>query len=93
MRTSQPHVFCVGDANGLQETVHVAIQQGEVAAYNATHLGSPPHRMDYRLKLDVTFTEPAVASVGMSEKECRRQKWRTWLPGTRSTTRQVDPHG
>ncbi|MEW6749900.1 MAG: dihydrolipoyl dehydrogenase [Candidatus Latescibacterota bacterium] len=73
MRTSQPHIFCVGDANGQQEIVHTAIEQAEVAAYNATHPDRPPHRMDYRLKVHVTFTDPAVASVGLSEKECQFQ--------------------
>ena len=29
MRTSQPHIFAVGDVNSRSETVHVAIQQGD----------------------------------------------------------------
>ena len=29
MRTSQPHIFAVGDVNGRHEIVHIAIQQGE----------------------------------------------------------------
>ena len=37
MQTSQPHIFAVGDVNGLHEVVHIAIQQGEVAGWNATH--------------------------------------------------------
>src|SRR5690606_28028954 len=28
MRTSQPHIFAVGDANGLNDIVHIAIQEG-----------------------------------------------------------------
>jgi pyruvate/2-oxoglutarate dehydrogenase complex dihydrolipoamide dehydrogenase (E3) component len=31
MRTSQPHIFAVGDVNGLYEIVHIAILQGETA--------------------------------------------------------------
>lgn len=71
MRTSQPHIFAVGDVNGLHEIVHIAIEQGEIAAYNATHPKRAAHRMDDRLKAQVTFTDPQVASVGLCEKECQ----------------------
>lgn len=42
MRTSQPHIYAVGDVNGFDEIVHVAILQGEAAAHNATHPDAPP---------------------------------------------------
>ncbi|RMH07007.1 MAG: dihydrolipoyl dehydrogenase, partial [Nitrospirae bacterium] len=71
MRTSQPHIFAVGDVNGLHEVVHLAIQQGEIAGWNATHPDCPPRRYSDRLKAQVVFTEPQVASVGLSEKECQ----------------------
>ncbi len=68
MVTSAPHIFAAGDVVGMHEIVHIAIQQGEVAGHNAV---SPDRkRVDYRLKAEVTFTDPAVASVGRSEKEC-----------------------
>ena len=35
LRTSQPHIFAVGDVTGALPLVHVAIQQGELAARNA----------------------------------------------------------
>ena len=71
MRTNQPHIFAVGDVNGLHEIVHIAIEQGEVAGYNATHPDRPAYRTDDRLAAQVTFTDPQVASVGHSEKTCR----------------------
>jgi pyruvate/2-oxoglutarate dehydrogenase complex dihydrolipoamide dehydrogenase (E3) component len=71
MRTSQPHIYAVGDVNGLHEIVHIAIEQGEIAAHNAVHPDRPPCRMDDRLKTSVVFTDPAVASVGLTEKECK----------------------
>ena len=71
MRTCQPHIFAVGDVNARNEIVHIAIQQGEMAGYNATHPGRPAHRMDGRLTMQVTFTDPAVATLGSSEKECQ----------------------
>ncbi len=73
MRTSQPHIFAVGDVNGLHEIVHIAIEQGEIAAYNAVHPGQLPREMDDRLKTSVVFTDPAVAGVGLTEKECKAQ--------------------
>jgi pyruvate/2-oxoglutarate dehydrogenase complex dihydrolipoamide dehydrogenase (E3) component len=56
--------------------VHLAIQQGEVAAKNAGDWirGRELQAvMDYRLKLEVIFTSPEVASVGLSEKECKEK--------------------
>ena len=74
MQTSQPHIFAVGDVNGLHEIVHIAIQQGEVAAWNATHLDQTPREIGERLTTTVVFTDPPVASVGLTEKECRKKK-------------------
>ncbi|MFQ5673286.1 MAG: dihydrolipoyl dehydrogenase family protein [Nitrospinales bacterium] len=71
MRTNQPHIFAVGDVNGLHEVVHIAIQQGEIAAHNAVHPDRPQQALDERLKTAVVFTDPQVASVGLSEKECQ----------------------
>ena len=73
MRTSQPHIFAVGDVNGLHEIVHIAIQQGELAGWNAIHSDQPSRKQDDRLKTQVIFTDPQVASVGLSERECRSQ--------------------
>ena len=69
MRTNIPHIYAIGDVNGLHEIVHIAIEQGEIAAHNATQ--KDVRRFDERLKISVTFTDPAVASVGLSEKECK----------------------
>jgi pyruvate/2-oxoglutarate dehydrogenase complex dihydrolipoamide dehydrogenase (E3) component len=71
MQTSQPNIFAVGDVNGFQEIVHIAVEQGEIAGWNAVHLDQPPKRYDNRLKAQVTFTDPQIAGVGLSERECR----------------------
>ena len=71
MRTSQPHIFAVGDVNGIHEIVHIAIEQGEIAAHNAVYPDRPAHQMDDRLTTQITFTEPQVASVGLCETRCR----------------------
>ena len=73
-QTSAPHIFAAGDVCGPYEVVHLAIQQGEVAAKNAALLlagKEPKEKMDYRMKLEVIFTSPEVAAVGYSEKDCR----------------------
>jgi dihydrolipoamide dehydrogenase len=72
MQTSVPHIFAAGDCTGLHEIVHIAIQQGEVAAHNIVH----PERMkemDYRMLVQVVFTEPQIATVGLTEKQARAQ--------------------
>lgn len=77
MGTTHPRVFAAGDVAGPLEVVHLAVQQGEVAAKNAAAmLRNQPqkHRMDYRCKLFGVFTQPQVAVVGLSEAEAREQR-------------------
>ena len=77
-QTSVPHIFAAGDVCGPYEVVHLAIQQGEVAAKNAGDWirgKGLQAKMDYRMKLEVIFTSPEVASVGYSERECRENGW------------------
>lgn len=71
MRTSQPHIYAVGDVNDVSMIVHLAIQQGEIAGYNATHAGTPPREIDHRLDAEVVFTDPQVGVVGLNERMCR----------------------
>ena len=68
MQTSVPHVFAAGDCTGLHEIVHIAIQQGEIAAHNIAH-PDRPRQMNYRLLSEIIFTEPQVAVVGLTEKK------------------------
>jgi pyruvate/2-oxoglutarate dehydrogenase complex dihydrolipoamide dehydrogenase (E3) component len=68
-RTTAGNIFAAGDCCGPHEIVHLAIQQGEVAAHNI--LGRP-RRMDYRLLMGVVFTEPQVAYVGLTGREAAR---------------------
>ena len=74
-QTNVPHIFAAGDAAGPFEVVHIAIQQGEIAARNAARLISgnaeAMEESDYRLKLFAVFSDPEVAVVGRSEAELR----------------------
>ncbi|HWW01787.1 MAG TPA: dihydrolipoyl dehydrogenase [Candidatus Acidoferrum sp.] len=72
MQAGAPHIYAAGDCTGLHEIVHIAIQQGEVAAHNIAH----PDRkkeMDYRLLTEIVFTEPQVAAVGLTEQRAHME--------------------
>ena len=75
MASTSPHIFAAGDAVGPHEVVHIAIQQGETAARNAVNYlrgnHEVPETIDYRLKALVTFTDPEIASVGLTETEAK----------------------
>jgi len=73
MRTSAPHIYAAGDCTGPHEIVHIAVTQGEVAAHNILQ-PRQPRRMDYRLLTSVVFTDPQVATVGLTEKEAKARK-------------------
>jgi pyruvate/2-oxoglutarate dehydrogenase complex dihydrolipoamide dehydrogenase (E3) component len=77
-QTNVPYIFAAGDVCGPYEVVHLAIQQGETAAKNATLYlegKKPKEKMDYRMKLEVIFTSPEVGAVGYSERECQEKGW------------------
>ena len=77
LATTVPYIFGAGDAVGPHEVVHIGIQQGEIAARNAVRLvrgeKSEPETIDYRLTTLVTFTDPEIASVGLTETEAKAQ--------------------
>ncbi|QIF01687.1 FAD-dependent oxidoreductase [Roseimicrobium sp. ORNL1] len=75
-QTTHPRVFAAGDVCGPLEVVHLAVQQGEVAAKNAAlqwRHKEPAHSMDYRCLLFGVFTHPQVACVGLNELEARKK--------------------
>lgn len=72
MQTSAPHIYAAGDCTGPFEIVHIAIQQAEIAAHNILH-PDQPQEMDYRLLTQIVFTDPNLASVGLTEKAAVEQ--------------------
>lgn len=70
-RTSFPNIYVCGDAAGPYQFTHVAAHQAWSAAVNG--LISPwwSFKTDYRVIPWITFTEPEVARVGLSEEEAR----------------------
>lgn len=69
LRTNVPHIHAAGDVTMGPQFVYVAAYQGAVAADNA--LGAADRRADLRVVPRVTFTTPAIASVGLTEAGAR----------------------
>lgn len=67
MRTTNPRVFAAGDVTGGPQFVYVAAAQGHLAAANA--LGDAHDTIDYRGLPSVVFTDPQLASAGMTETQ------------------------
>jgi len=67
-QTSAPHIYAAGDCSGPHEIVHVAIQQGDLAARHAAGL-KKLKSIDWSLLLNVVFTDPPLATIGRLERE------------------------
>jgi pyruvate/2-oxoglutarate dehydrogenase complex dihydrolipoamide dehydrogenase (E3) component len=63
-------IWAVGDVTGRGAFTHVAVYQGRIAA--ADILGAEHAPADYRAVPRVTFTDPEVASVGLSAAQARQ---------------------
>lgn len=80
-RTSAPHIYAGGDVCGPHEIVHIAVMQGELAAKHAfaekhgrdARAAAGVKPIDYALLLGVVFTDPALATIGLSEKAAREK--------------------
>ena len=67
-QSSAPHIYAAGDCSGPAEIVHIAIAQGELAARHAAKVkGLKP--VDFSLLLNVVFTDPQLATIGLLERE------------------------
>jgi len=69
LRTSLPAVYAAGDVIGEPSFVYVAAYAGSLAADNA--LNGDRRIYDLSVVPRVTFTDPAVASVGLTESQAR----------------------
>jgi pyruvate/2-oxoglutarate dehydrogenase complex dihydrolipoamide dehydrogenase (E3) component len=67
-QTTAPHIYAAGDCSGPAEIVHIAIQQGELAARHAAGV-KKLKPVDYTLLLNVVFTDPQLATIGLLERE------------------------
>jgi mercury(II) reductase len=70
MRTTRNDIFAVGDVTGRDMYVYMAAYGAKLAAYNA--LSSDEQKSyDNSAMPRITFTDPQVASVGLTEAQAR----------------------
>lgn len=71
-KTSIKHIFAAGDVNGGLQFTHTAHHEGWVAGYNAAQGAKGKNsfkKTDERVVPRVTFIDPEVASVGLTEAQ------------------------
>ena len=69
MRTTRPGVYAAGDVTGRDQFVYMAAYGAKIAAQNA--LNGDAKRYDATAMPAVVFTDPQVASVGLTEAQAR----------------------
>ena len=70
LRTSVHTVFGIGDLLGEYQLACTASYEGALAAENAT---GQARRVDYSVVPDAIYTEPEIATVGLTEREAAAQ--------------------
>ncbi|MFJ4689349.1 dihydrolipoyl dehydrogenase family protein [Streptomyces sp. NPDC088789] len=80
-------LWAVGDITGRGAFTHVSMYQAEIAVRDI--LGQPGPAADYRALPRVTFTDPEIGAVGLTERQAReRGLWvRTSVVTVASSTR------
>jgi mercuric reductase len=71
MRTTKAGVYAAGDVTGRDQFVYMAAYGAKIAAHNA--LNGDARRYDNLAMPAVVFTDPQVASVGLTEAAARTQ--------------------
>ncbi|WP_316784726.1 dihydrolipoyl dehydrogenase family protein [Streptomyces sasae] len=64
-------LWAVGDITGRGAFTHVSMYQAEIAVRDI--LGRPGPDADYRALPRVTFTDPEIGAVGLTERQAREQ--------------------
>ncbi len=70
MRTNVPNIFAIGDIVGQPMLAHKGVHEGHVAAEVISGL---KHYFDPKVIPSIAYTEPEVAWVGKTEKECKAE--------------------
>lgn len=70
LRTANPRVWAAGDVTGHPQFVYVAGFHGGVIVANA--LGGEHRKVDYTTLPRITFTSPAIASVGLTDEQANK---------------------
>jgi pyruvate/2-oxoglutarate dehydrogenase complex dihydrolipoamide dehydrogenase (E3) component len=69
LRTTNRRAFAVGDVTGGPQFTHIALYHAGIVIRNA--LFRLPAKVDYRALPWVTYTDPELAQVGLTEPEAR----------------------
>ena len=72
MRTREPHVYAIGDLVGGLMLAHTAAHEGLIAAHQAAG-EKDVHEIDYAAQPRATYCRPEIASVGLTEQQCRER--------------------
>ena len=70
MRTNVPHIFAIGDIVGQPMLAHKGVHEGHVAA---EVIAGQKHYFDPKVIPSIAYTEPEVAWVGKTEKDCKQE--------------------
>jgi dihydrolipoamide dehydrogenase len=70
MRTNVPSIFAIGDVSGMPYLAHKATREGEIAA---EVIAGRKSARDYRSMPAVVFTDPEIATVGLTEMQAKSQ--------------------
>lgn len=73
LRTNVPNIFVCGDITGDYQFTHVAAHEAWYASVNALFAPFKSFAADYRVIPAVTFSDPEVARVGLSEGLAQQQ--------------------
>ena len=68
-RTRAEGVYALGDISSAYQLKHVANHEARVVAHNLLH-PEDPWRSDHRFVPAAVFTDPQIASVGLTESDC-----------------------
>jgi len=72
MQTSVKGIFAIGDVAGPPMLAHKGEHEGVIAA--EVIAGQHPHEMDYGNIPGCTYCHPEVASIGLTEQQCKEKK-------------------
>ncbi len=70
LQTNIPNIYAIGDVTGGMLLAHKAMKEGEIAAEVIAGLD---RKMDYRVVPWAIFSDPEIASVGLTEEEAKEK--------------------
>jgi len=70
LQTSVPNIYAIGDVTDIKQLAHFASAQGKAAA---EIIAGHPSQTSWRAVPAATFTNPEIASVGLTEAEAKAE--------------------